>query len=284
MKQVIIWASVLLCMLSMSACKKDIMGYEGAEGVYFAVQWGPSYGTDKSWPYRPYSNVEFVKYADDVIKVNIKVMITGPVKSYDRPFKVAINPDSTTAVAGVHYEAIPENLVIRADSFAAYVPVTLKRAADLETETKTIGLKLIPNEHFALSFPEWDAIPGYTSTTSGIDSQFNASLHTIRVNDFMVQPAVWVGSIQAGNRESGLWGAFTRKKIELMFRLFDLTYEDFGSTATMPTVRSNLIASEAARYLIGQFNAGTPVLEDDGRLMFIGNVPWTSYIGVKWVP
>ncbi len=69
-----------------------------------------------------------------------------------------------------------------------------------------------------------------------------------------------------------------------MCQIMHLTYADFSSTATMPTVLSTLLASECAKYLIAQYNAGTPVLEDDGRLMFIGNVPWTSYVGVPWVP
>lgn len=284
MKQRILWLVALYGVLLLTACKKDIRGYEGTEGVYFAVQSGPSYGGEGSWPYRPYTNVEFVKVPQDTVLVNIKVMITGPVKNYDRPFKIEINPDSTTGQAGVHYRPLPAQLIIPANAYMAYVPVTLLRTPDLQTDTKKVGLRLVENDQFKLSFPEWDALPGYTSTTSGIDSHFNASLHTIRVNDFMVQPAVWVGSIQEGNREAGIWGAFTRKKIELMFRLFNLTYADFSSTTTMPSVRSAVIASEGGRYLLEQFNAGKPVLEDDGRLMFMGSVPWTSYIGVKWVP
>lgn len=284
MKKAISYVFLLMGVLSVLSCKKDLMGYKGEAGIYFAVQSGPSYGSEKSWPYRPYTDVEFVKIIPDTTVVQLKVMVTGPVKDYDRPFKVEINADSTTAQAGVHYRPLPAQVVVPANAYMAYVPVTLIRTPDLETETKKIGLKLVANEHFILAFPEWDAIPGYTSTTSGIDSQFNASLHSIRVNDFMVQPAVWVGSVQDGNREAGSWGAFTRKKIELMFRLFNLTYSDFSSTATMPSVRSSLIASEGGRYLLEQFNAKTPVLEDDGRLMFMGSVPWTSYIGVKWVP
>lgn len=284
MKQIILWATVIAFVLPMSACKKDMMGYEGVEGVYFAVQHGASYGNDKVWPYQPYTNLEFVKIPENEVTLNIKVMITGPVKNYDRIFKVEINPDSTTAQLGVHYKALPEGLLIPANQVVGYVPVTLKRSADLKTQKKTIGLKLVANENFGLSFPEWDAVPGYTSTTGAIVAEFDASLHTINLNDFMVQPAVWIGSIQAGNRESGQWGAFSQKKIELMCQLFNLTYADFNSAATMPSVLTSLIASECATFLIARYNAKDPVLEDDGRLMFIGNVPWTSYIGVAWVP
>lgn len=276
--------AILIFLLPLISCKKEMMNYKGVEGIYFAVQYGASYGNERTWPYQPSSNVEFVKLTGDETTYRVKVMITGPVKDYDRKFKVEINPDSTTAILGVHYDALPEGLIIPANAISATVPITLKRAPDLEKEVKTIGLRLVANENFGLSFPEWDAIPSYNASSVAIIKEFDASLHTIKINDFMVQPAVWVGSIQQGNRESGQWGAFSRKKIELMCKLMDLTYADFGSADTMPRVRSGLLSNECARYLIERFNAGDPVLEDDGRLMYIGNVPWTSYIGVPWKP
>jgi len=280
----ILRVAILTFLLPLISCEKEMMNYKGVEGIYFAVQYGPSYGSELTWAYQPSSDIEFVKLTENETTYRVKVMITGALKDYDRKFKVEINPDSTTAILGVHYNALPENLVIPAQARSTTIPVILKRTPDLQKEGKKIGLRLVANENFQLSFPEWDAIPSYSASNGPITKKFDASLHTIKINDFMVQPAVWIGSIQAGNRESGSWGAFSRKKIELMCRLMDLTYADFGSTVTMPSVRSGLVGSECARYLIEQFNAGTPVLEDDGRLMFIGNVPWTSYIGVPWKP
>ena len=273
----------LLLIVSLQGCKKEMMDYEGLEGVYFAVQHGTAFGNELVWPYQPDTDVEFAKISGDETTVSIKVMITGPVKDYDRHFRVEINPDSTTAVEGVHFEPIAGTVVIPADSVRAYVPVTLKRTPDLKEETKVIGLRLLPNEDFQLSFPHWDALPGYTS--GPVTAEFDASLHSIRVSDMMVQPAVWVGSVQEGNRESGQWGAFSQEKMELMLSLMDeLTYDDFSSSATMPTVLTGLIRDVCSRYLVEQYEAGHPVLEKDGRLMFFGNVPWLSYVGVPYVP
>jgi hypothetical protein len=282
MKRIYLGIIVLVLLLTMTTCEQKLMSYEGVEGVYFAVQHGSSWGVERTWPYQPYTDVEFVKIPENETTIQIKVMITGMFKNYDRPFKVEINPDSTTAQLGIHYEPLPEGLFIPANATTAYVPVTLKRTPDLQTEMKSIGLRLVANEYFELSFPEWDAVPGFTAGT--IVSKFDAGLHTVNINDFMVQPAVWIGSIQAGGREAGNWGAFSRKKLELMCKLFNLTYADFGSTATMPSVLSGLIAREVSNYLIAKYEAGEPVLEDDGRLMFLGYCPWTSYVGIPWVP
>lgn len=281
----IIYFLLSVVVLPLISCKKELMEYEGMEGIYFAVRSGPSYFSSIVWPYRPYTNIAFVKYPDNVeeLTVNIQVMITGPVKDYDRPFKVTINSDSTTAELGVHYLPVGESFIIPANQVAGVIPVTVKRTADMEFENKKIGLRLIANEHFGLAFPEWKAIPGLGESSLGADTAFDATLHTINVNDLMVQPEVWRGSVVANtNKETGSWGAFTRKKMELMFQLFNLTYEDFSSETTMTLVLSNLITSELTRYLVDQFNAGTPVKEDDGRLMWAGNVPWSSYIGVPY--
>jgi len=276
-------ALALLITAFFQSCEKDIMGYEGVEGVYFAVQHGDSWGSERVWPYQPFTPVEFVKIKDNELTVNIKVMITGPTKNYDRNFNIELNPDSTTAIVGTHFEPLPTTVTIPAHALMAFVPVKLKRTEDLKKELKTIGLRLVANENFQLSFPHWQALPSYKSGI--VIDKFDASLHTIRINDFMVKPAIWPGSIQQpGNRESGQWGAFSQKKMELICELMNLTYADFGSAETMPPILCGLIMNTCSEYLTAQFEAGKPVLEDDGRLMYFGMVSWTSNVGVPYVP
>ena len=148
MKRTIYSFVLLVAVMSLASCKKEMMGYEGMEGVYFAQQWGlPTYS---EFPYRSFSNVELVKLPGTVTEytANIKVMFTGPVKDYDRYFKVEINPDSTTAVAGVHYAPLPESVLVPANAIEAYVPLVIKRAPDLQVASKKIGLRLLANDDF----------------------------------------------------------------------------------------------------------------------------------------
>lgn len=274
---------VLVLMLTAS-CEKEMKSYDGMEGVYFAQQWGSSNYSE--WPYRPFTNVELVKLPGTVTEytANIKVMITGAVKDYDRYFNVAINPDSTTAVEGVHYKPLAESVLVAANATYAYIPVVVKRTPDLQVASKNIGLKLVANSDFGLAFPKWKNIPGLgTGTLTPADTAFDNSLHTVVISDLIIQPAIWRGSVNATTkRDQGSWGGFTRKKIELMYKLFNLTYEDFASDKTMTGILVSLITQEMTRYLIAQFNAGTPVKEDDGRLMWVGSVPWTSTVGVPY--
>jgi len=233
---------VLLLALSLVGCKKEMMGYEGVEGVYFAVQHGATtYGNERTWPYQPYTNVEFIQTKDTKIELGIKVMITGPSKDYDRKFWVEVNPDSTTAEQGVHFEPIPREVIVPAHAVSVKVPVILKRTADLRRAGRVLGLRLVANESFQLSFPNWDAIPSYTAGT--IVKKFDASLHSIYLSDFLVKPNIWIGSIQPGNRESGQWGAYSEKKILLMMELMDLKYTDFADRETMRSGLSGLVAA-----------------------------------------
>lgn len=274
----------MLAIISLASCEKEMKTYEGLEGVYFAQQWGsPTYS---QWPYRPFTNVELVKVAGTSTEytANIKVMFTGRVIDKDRYFKVEINPDSTTAVENVHYAPLPEEILVPANATVVYVPLLIKRSKDLQTTSKKIGLRLVANRDFGIAFPNWKAIPelGKGSLTPA-DTAFDNSIHTVIVHDYIVQPAIWRGSVNATtNRDQGSWGGFTRKKIELMYKLFNVTYDDFGSDKTMPPVLQSLITQEMARYLVEQFNAGTPVKEEDGRLMFVGSVPWVSTVGVPY--
>lgn len=276
-----IFISAIIAVTLFTSCEKELMSYEGSEGVYFAVQWGTSYGNEKTWPYMPFSNLEFVKVIGNETTVQLKVMVTGPLKSYDRKFSVAINPDSTTAQKGLHFNDIPSEFTIKANEWFTYVPVVVKRAADLKTSVKKIGIKLVASKDLSLSFPAFDAVAGFTSGT--VIPSFDATMHTIIISDFIVKPAVWTGSVNAQNKETGLWGAFSEKKLNLICERFNLTYNDFMSTTTLPSVLQYLIYQTMSRYLIDMYQKGTPVLEDDGRLMWFSGCTWESSPGVPWV-
>ena len=284
MKRILYYIWILPLMLS--GCEKDLMDYEGLEGVYFAVQWGDSWGSEKTWPYQPYTNVNFISLPGDTATLSVKVMASGPVKTYDRIFLVEVNPDSTDLTENVDYLPLTREGVIKAGESAAEVEVRLIRTDILQEKEQRLGLRLVANEYFSLAFPEWDALIG-SHRTGPVYEHFDASLHTLRIADFMVEPKVWVGTAVSpynGGYESGNWGAFSRKKLELICERFNLTYNDFMSNETMPSALQMLIYKSMSTYLIQCYNDKKPVLEEDGRLMWFSGCPWLSKVGVPWVP
>lgn len=275
--------SVLLSGLcfAIAGCKKETTFYSGEEGIYFAVQRGAVHGSEAVWAFQRNTPVEFVKLKGAIDTLRLRVMITGAVKDYDRPFTVIANPDSTTAVAGINYEPLKPEYVIKAGSIDTRIEIIVKRTADIQQQFKLLGLKLIPGKHFTLSINEWRQIPPYWAPD--IKGNFNPSLHQIQISDFLTKPARWIGQANSGI-EAGLWGDFTKKKYLLICEKFDLIYEDFATAETMPDPKRTNIQEIMARYLQDLYTKGTPVLEDDGRLMYFSGVSWTSKIGVPWVP
>ena len=274
--------SSVIASLLLVSCEKELMGYQGEEGVYFAVRRGHNVIYIQQWPYHPTTNVNLFSLSHKDTIVGITVALTGPQKDYDRSFHVEINPDSTSALVDEHFQIVNPAPVIPAHSSSTEVLVKLFKSADLKAARKSIGLRLKEGSELRLSFPKFQAIPGYTNTDEAIVQEFDASLHTLYVQDFLPKPAVWQGMISATNQETSLWGAYTEKKILLMCELMQLSYSDFESTKTMPIVLQQLIARQMAAHLVTQFNAGSPVLEEDGRLMYVTGVPWTSIVGTPW--
>ena len=52
----------------------------------------------------------------------------------------------------------------------------------------------------------------------------------------------------------------------------------------MPGAKRTVIQEYMVKYLQDLYDKGTPVLEDDGRLMYFMGVSWTTIVGVPWVP
>ncbi len=267
----------------MQSCEREIMNYEGKPGIYFAVQNGPSGGDETTWPYQPKTNVEFFKILEDETTVNVKVMATGSVSNIDRPFIVEINPDSTNAVEGVHYEAITGKFFIPAGKAYTNIPIKVKRTSEMQEKDIKIGLKLLPNDHFELAFPEFHAVDDLLY--GDIPEPFDASLHSLVINDVMTEPSEWYGSASASTgKEGGQFGAFSRKKLELICEVCNFTYADFCDSNIMVSMVRKAIVSTMSIYLTNALNAGNPILEDDGRLMWFMNCGWESYVGVPYVP
>ena len=284
MKKIIYMIALFWAAIGMISCEKEVKDYDGEEGVYFYVQWGAEWGDTTKWANQSYTPVEFVNILGDTYEVKVRVMSTGRVKDYDRTFQMVVDKDSTTAVVNQNYEPFEEMQVIKAGQAYADVVIHLKRNENIMEVEKVLGLRLFPTNDFIIGIPEWGKLAGMWSSEGS--SEFDASVHKIIMSDFIVKPARWIGGIydQPGDTESGRWGVFTVKKYKLICDQFDLTYEDFQTEATMPVAKRAVIQEHMANYLQELYDKGTPVLEDDGRLMWFMGVSWTSVVGVPWVP
>ena len=211
MKKILYVLALAWLVCGVASCEKEVKDYDGREGVYFYVQYGPEWGDTTIWASQSFTPVEFVKSTGDYHDVKLRVMTTGRIKGYDRTFRVVVDKDSTTAVEGVNYDPFDEFQVVKAGSHYADLVIRLKRDESIQTEERVLTLKLEPTEDFGIGINWWGEVPGLWSSTGGND--FDASMHKITMNDFLVRPARWIPAIdyEPGQTEGGLWGFYAKE-------------------------------------------------------------------------
>ncbi|MDR2131638.1 MAG: DUF4843 domain-containing protein [Odoribacteraceae bacterium] len=266
---------MLLCagIVGFAGCsEQEIEMYDGLEGVYF---YHPNNAVSTYVQVDSTSRIEFGRGTVDTLDLSLHVMITGRTKSYPRKVKISVIADSTTAVEGLNYEPLADHYVVEAGANDVNVPLRFFNHENIKTEVRRLDLQLLPTSDFAIGLPVWKS----TLSSKPVD----ATRYTVFLNGAIPQPPRWSGGYSTSTgQELALFGVFSEKKFKLMCEVCNLVYDDFLDTFTMPSVRQTMIYKVMAAYLQAKYNARDPVLEDDGRLMWVATVTWNSKPGVPW--
>lgn len=285
MKHIIISLFAGLFLMLASCQENDLETWHGEDGVYFYVQWGAAHLDSAAMAVQPYTRVEFVQEGRDTVQVKMRVMLAGEIKDYDRHFRLVIDQDSTTAVADENFIVPEETQTIRAGEYYTDIYATVMTSKALEDEELRVGFRLLPTAELTLACPVWEDLGGMYANSANLE-EFDGALHLVYMNDFLTRPAGWTQANtdpEVGDQEVGLLGFFSREKFDYILSVLpDLTYEDFASTTTMPMARQRSIAYRVAQELTAANTAGNPVLEADGRRMWVTGCGWTSYYGVPY--
>ncbi len=240
------------CLLS--SCDEKMMDYEGPESLYMNAKSGES---------------NLMMLSGDTIDYTIKVLTTGKIYDYDRPYQF-IATENSTAVAGTDY-ILPQGGVMAAGEYESEIHVKLLKNDKLLTERVNLTIRLVPNEHFTTDFPKPEK-----------ETDTDLSSFMLTFTSIMEEPYWWPYYDESTKAENGNMGFFTVKKISMMNELYGMTYADWLEGNGMTTTRVQYIYMRFAKYLIQQYRNHDPLLEDDGRLMWVTGCPWTSVIGEPW--
>lgn len=252
--------------IMLPSCEKELMDYEGVDGLYFDVRYFPSHISESLWPHQYYTEAAFGSIMDDDIDIECKVMASGYPKSFDREFIVIANPDSTTAINGRDYEGLQDKYVIKAGETSTVVRLTAHRSAEMEGDTLRLQLKLQENEYFKLVYDNFEDRQGSYSPYENVafSQNHNAAYHNIWLYDVMVQPGGWW---------AGLFGPFSAKKWRLMMEKTNTVIDDYASNQTMPSPRAGAINESFAEYLLERAkNRETVEIDEDGTMMWVSAV------------
>jgi hypothetical protein len=258
-------AMLVVATIALTGCERDLPDYSGPESVYFYHYTEATFAVGVIR--EPFvTRIEFGDVVGDTVKLPVRVLTTGEPKTYDRSYRLEVRTDSTTATAGVDYVALAPLYTLPAGEVKAEFTVMLLRNIGLRTDEKQLQIALVETDDLALS------LPSVTMLFSGMVYRTYCPLfYTIRMNDFVTQPTTW----------SVNWGVFTQKKFLLMLEVLGLTRENFSTVLYNRQTDADVIMSN---YLIEKYMARTPVLEEDGSLMFFAHCAsvFTSTPGVPW--
>ena len=266
-------SAIALSLILLWGCeKKEIEVFTTNDtGIYF--QSGTSFSSTTQ-NYSDSVSYSFVSAAPaatySILSAPVNTM--GKVADYDRPFKVVVDEEQTTAIEGVHYALDLDTCYIPAGASSANVLVTFFRTEDLLEKEVRLVLRLLDNEYFTCYIDEYKSTNSYTAT--GV--QLSGTSFRFIVSEMYSEPSYW--TIFA----TSYLGAWSAKKYTIVNSICDLTHDDWrwGGSGKVVLGRFSYFAIAVQSYLQEQADAGNPIREADGSFMQLGSnytVDYSAY-------
>ena len=247
-----------------SCDKKEIPVFASDDaGIYFQRLTNAVYGSTTEY-YGDSTDFSFAGtnayYTSHVLYAPVLTM--GKVVDYDRPFKVVVDMEETTAVVGKDFEIELDSLVIKAGTSKAEVPVRIIRTETLLEKTLKIVLRLQENEHFKCYLETYKNTNLYTAK----GEQISGVRYVFTFNEMYTQPNFW-----KNYAEKDYFGEWTAKKYQVVNQVCGLTPIDWRYANyygyKMQSARLPFFARTVRIYLQEQADAGNPVTDSDGKYM-----------------
>lgn len=247
-----------------SCDKKEIPVFASDDaGIYFQRLTNAVYGSTAEY-YGDSTDFSFAGtnayYTSHVLYAPVLTM--GKVVDYDRPFKVVVDMEETTAVEGKDFEIELDSLVIKAGTSKAEVPVRIIRTETLLEKTLKIVLRLQENEHFKCYLETYKNTNLYTAK----GEQISGVRYVFTFNEMYTQPNFW-----KNYAEKDYFGEWTAKKYQVVNQVCGLTPIDWQYANyygyKMQSARLPFFARTVRIYLQEQADAGNPVTDSDGKYM-----------------
>ena len=247
-----------------SCDKKEIPVFASDDaGIYFQRLTNAVYGSTTEY-YGDSTDFSFAGtnayYTSHVLYAPVLTM--GKVVDYDRPFKVVVDMEETTAVEGKDFEIELDSLVIKAGTSKAEVPVRIIRTETLLEKTLKIVLRLQENEHFKCYLETYKNTNLYTAK----GEQISGVRYVFTFNEMYTQPNFW-----KNYAEKDYFAEWTAKKYQVVNQVCGLTPIDWQYANyygyKMQSARLPFFARTVRIYLQEQADAGNPVTDSDGKYM-----------------
>lgn len=225
--------------------------------------------------YNDSTTYSFSEAADEVMDkvLYARIRTLGKVRDYDRKVKVVVDTENSTAIEGKHFVVDFDTVCIKAGQSEAMVGVKFLRDASLKEEQVRLVIKVEDNENFKVPFDSQKNTNVYYDEGKII----RANSYVFEVNEFYSEPMLWM---MFGEESVGEW-SITKQR--LMTKMFELSAYDWSiegwqyGDGKIQSKTFDFFAVKMRIYLQNMANAGTPVMDDDGKYMQLGDYYHVDY-------
>ncbi|MDE6394332.1 MAG: DUF4843 domain-containing protein [Duncaniella sp.] len=277
MKKLSYIASLVIAFSAMttSCSTEDIETYSGVKSGIFIQE---IYSTDlygNPMSYRLLREYSFSGLDESRTSLNGQFIVRtmGGIVNYDRPYKIEVVEDETTAIEGEDF-VLPANPVIPAGSATAPCIIQLNRTPKLLGGEIQVTVRIVPNEYFDTPIEEYK-----NSSSWNVDADMQtATQFTLKFHEKYGKPGAWssfYGDPALGN--------YSYAKLTVVNKAMGKgwTYSTWQDGVTIKAGQFDFIALRTRDYLQALADAGTPVLDEDGSYMQLGRnfqVNYSAYI------
>lgn len=143
MKKTIYIIFIALASLFLGSCENELDGiYHGEQAVYFPTFTENADSITFSFLGNP-------RQADTAF---LDVKLLGHAQPNTQRMKLRVVPEKTTAVAGQHYQALPEFFDFPANTFDFQLPIVLLKHPDLDEGALVLAVEIIESDELLVAY------------------------------------------------------------------------------------------------------------------------------------
>lgn len=197
----------LLPVLLLASCEKaELVKYEEPAMIYFYKDYFNVSQMNDSTRYS--FAVKPASLMSDTVRIPLRIM--GAAATADREVKIEPVADSSTAIAGQHYEILP--VKIKANEFTTNVHLVVKRTPDLATSEVNLMLEIKESADFR---------PGIPNTAPSNPHAGGNLKYKVKINDILSQPSNW-------NMLQTFFGTYSKVKYLFIIQCTGLSTFNYG--------------------------------------------------------
>lgn len=260
-------AAVMLGIMGTACSHDELDTYSGPKSMIYIQQTNSTDQYGNILSYRNVSTLSFATTRPEILSgtYSFFVRVTGGPVDFPRTYKMAVDPEGTTAIEGEDYDLSRNDYTIHAGCVTDTFFVTIKRTDKLQKQEYAVCLHLEPNENFHIDIDHFK-----NSSSWSVDGpEMDATRYTFKFSEIYTCPRYWTNM----NADT-FFGPFSPKKYKILNSLMgwqasDWNYAGF-SGYPVQYGKFGFAAEQLQKYLQKMSDAGTPEREEDGSFMKAG--------------